>query len=267
MIRKKLNIACGARYHSDWVNIDFHPRGNEVNKANILKGLPFDDSSFEAAYSSHFFEHISTTEARFVLKEIHRILMPGGIVRIVVPDLENVCMEYLRVLDLEDSEEKRTKYKWIVTELLDQMTRNERRGEMGKLFDQAIARDDKVLKDYILHRTGDNLNDQGEKRKRKITFDKIKNEIFYRYIGFIKLLLPKSTRNLLFVNTEIGEKHRWMYDKYSLTQMLKEAGFSNVKTEAYNTSRITDFLKYNLDNNKDGTSYKGVHSIYIEAVK
>jgi predicted SAM-dependent methyltransferase len=267
MEAKKLNIACGARYHADWVNIDFHPRGNEVKKVNILKGLPFEDSSFEVAYSSHFFEHITSGQAKFVLKEIYRILGPGGIVRIVVPDLENVCREYLQVLDSYDSAEKPIKYKWIVTELLDQMTRNERRGEMGRLFDEAITRDNKVLKDYILHRTGDNLNIQRTKRKRVITLNKIRNELFYRYVGFVKLLLPRSTRDLLFVNTEIGEKHRWMYDRFSLTQMLKEAGFSEVKTETYNSSRIKDFMNYHLDNNEDGTSYKGVHSIYIEAAK
>lgn len=72
---------------------------------------------------------------------------------------------------------------------------------------------------------------------------------------------------MLFVNTSIGEKHKWMYDKHSLLKLLKEAGFKNITIQKYNDSQILDFNTYCLDYNKDGTPPKGVYSLYIEAIK
>ncbi len=134
---KLLNIACGSRYHKDWVNIDFHPDSNLVKKVNILKGLPFSNDSFDAVYSSHFIEHLSKNNAIYVLKEAIRVLKEDGIIRIVVPDLENICREYINVLEkARQNSEYDEKYNWIISELLDQMVRNFSGGEMGKIFNE-----------------------------------------------------------------------------------------------------------------------------------
>ena len=93
-----LNFACGSRIHPDWVNIDFSPIDKRVKKVNLLGTLPFTDKSFDVAYSSHFLEHLTPQKALQVLKEIKRILKPNGIVRIVVPDLENLTSTYLSTL-------------------------------------------------------------------------------------------------------------------------------------------------------------------------
>lgn len=46
------------------------------------------------------------------------------LLRIVVPDLENICREYLRILELARQDKKyQEKYNWIVVELLDQLVR------------------------------------------------------------------------------------------------------------------------------------------------
>jgi len=80
-------------------------------------------------------------------------------------------------------------------------------------------------------------------------------------------LIPGSLRDMVFVNTTIGEKHQWMYDKFSISLALKDAGFNDISMEQFNTSRISDFQSYLLDINPDGTPYKGVSSLYAEAVK
>lgn len=95
---KLLNFACGSRIHPDWVNIDFSPIDKRVKKVNLLGTLPFPDESFDVAYSSHFLEHLTPPKALQILKEIKRILKPNGIVRIVVPDLENLTSTYLSTL-------------------------------------------------------------------------------------------------------------------------------------------------------------------------
>lgn len=93
-----LNFACGSRIHPDWINIDFSPIDKRVKKVNLLGTLPFTDKSFDVAYSSHFLEHLTPQKALQILKEIKRILKPNGIVRIVVPDLENLASTYLSTL-------------------------------------------------------------------------------------------------------------------------------------------------------------------------
>lgn len=265
---KKLNIACGKRYHKDWINIDFHPDSNMVKKVNILSGLPFERDSFDVIYSSHFLEHLSPLQAKFVLKEANRLLKKDGILRIVVPDLENLCREYLHVLENVDDERLDKQYRWITIELLDQLVRVDRGGEMRQIFNEVSKSNDKYLADYILHRTGDELLAQKKAQiNKKITLDKIKNKLLYFYLEFIRFLIPKNLRNLLFTRTSVGEKHQWMYDRYSLGKMLEKLGFKNIQMKSYSISAISGFNDYFLDIKEDGTPYKGNGSIYIEATK
>lgn len=266
---KKLNIACGGRYHKDWTNIDFHADSNQVQKVNILGGLPFEKESFDVIYSSHFIEHLSPAQAKFVLKEAYRLLKKEGILRIVVPDLENLCREYLNILNnISNDKSLDKKYKWITVELLDQLVRVDGGGEMGRIFDEVSKSNDKYLAEYILHRTGDDLLAQKEtKIKRKITLDKVKNKLLYLYLQFIRFLIPKNLRDLIFIRTSVGERHQWMYDRYSLERILNELGFKNIEIKSFDTSSISGFNDYLLDIKKDGSPYKGISSIYIEATK
>lgn len=48
--------------------------------------LPFDDNSYDAVYSEHFFEHLFHDEALELFREIFRVLVPNGVVRTTVPD-------------------------------------------------------------------------------------------------------------------------------------------------------------------------------------
>lgn len=61
-------------------------KGRVINH-NVTEGLPFTDSSVISLYSSHFIEHLNFTEGKNFLKEGYRVLKPGGIIRIVCPDL------------------------------------------------------------------------------------------------------------------------------------------------------------------------------------
>jgi len=271
---KLLNIACGSRYHKDWVNIDFHPDSNLVKKVNILKGLPFSNDSFDAVYSSHFIEHLSKNNAIYVLKEAIRVLKKDGIIRIVVPDLENICREYINVLEKAyQNNEYDEKYNWIILELLDQMVRNFSGGEMGKIFNEVKKNKNMNLATYILYRTGDDLlNINGSSssfhiKNKKITLNKLKNKMLYAYLGIIRLLIPCHLRDSVFVNTTVGEKHLWMYDSYSMKKLLNIMGLKNIKTMKYNESSIPDFNNYLLDIKENGLPYKGISSLYIEATK
>lgn len=56
--------------------------------------LPFKSNSIEFAYSSMFFEHIYDETARNLFSEIHRVLKPGRVLRIVVPDFHRYIQKY-----------------------------------------------------------------------------------------------------------------------------------------------------------------------------
>lgn len=261
-----LNIACGDRFHEDWINIDFYATSNKVKTTNILNGLPYEDNSIDVVYSSHFIEHLSPDQSNFVFRECHRVLKDGGIIRTVIPDLEDLCKEYLRLLDIVNEDKTyKEEYEWIVIELLDQLVRVNGGGKMAEMFSHIKATKNVKLANYVYHRVGDELLSDIKPKKRKITFQKIKSRILYIYLRLIRLMIPKSLRDLVFTNTPIGEKHQWMYDKFSLSNKLSDVGFKEIKTFSYKTSDIDRFNDYLLDIKKDGTPYKGVSSLYVEA--
>src|SRR5262245_57859715 len=116
--RAMLNLGCGYKMNWTWTNIDFsayarlihHPllirflRGvgflsqqrsvrlgmidPQIVLWDLRRGIPFGSETFSVVYSSHFLEHLEQNAAKRLLEECHRVLHPGGIVRIVVPDLE-----------------------------------------------------------------------------------------------------------------------------------------------------------------------------------
>ncbi|MEN9215002.1 MAG: hypothetical protein Q6K12_07195, partial [Gloeomargarita sp. DG_1_6_bins_138] len=63
-----------------------------------------------------------------------------------------------------------------------------------------------------------------------------------------------------------GEIHQWMYDAYSLGQLLNQVGFSEIKVQSPHRSYLTDWCRFNLDTEPDGSVYKP-HSLYMEAKK
>jgi len=109
----KLNIGCGTSGIEGWVNIDNSPTillsrlplgrqifrtppwPRDVRRMDVRKRIPFPDSSVSCIYSSHTFEHFTYEESQAVARECFRVLRPGGILRIVVPDLAIAVREYL----------------------------------------------------------------------------------------------------------------------------------------------------------------------------
>jgi SAM-dependent methyltransferase len=124
-----INLGCGTKTssHTDVVNVDWSPylrlrshtatrvlapvllRGERRTKfkslpdnivvKNLAKGIPFADSTVDLVYSSHFLEHLDREVAPKFLHEVLRVLRPGGITRVVVPDLEHSVRSYLESLE------------------------------------------------------------------------------------------------------------------------------------------------------------------------
>lgn len=62
---------------------------------DLRRGIPAVDESVDAVYHSHLLEHIDRAHAPAFLAEVVRVLRPGGVHRVVVPDFELACRRYL----------------------------------------------------------------------------------------------------------------------------------------------------------------------------
>jgi SAM-dependent methyltransferase len=71
---------------------------------DLRKRLPFDDDSIRYVYTSHFLEHVSRGDAKRVIGEIRRVLEPGGILRVVVPDLAYGVRRYTAAIQADPSD-------------------------------------------------------------------------------------------------------------------------------------------------------------------
>ena len=77
-----------------WTHID-HGDFAHLHSRNITS-LPFADGAAALVYASHVFEYFDRQEAPLVLREWRRVLRPGGVLRLAVPDFEAVARLYLR---------------------------------------------------------------------------------------------------------------------------------------------------------------------------
>ena len=94
-----LNLGCGPTFHPDWVNLDISPTDPRVRSADVTKGIPLPPNVCDAVYHSHVLEHLSAEEAKVFIAECYRVLKPAGILRVAVPDLEQIARLYLQCLD------------------------------------------------------------------------------------------------------------------------------------------------------------------------
>ena len=69
-------------------------RFKRLRYLDLTRPFPFPDDSLAVIYSSHTFEHLHVDVAERALAECHRVLMPGGVCRIAVPNLDNVVEHY-----------------------------------------------------------------------------------------------------------------------------------------------------------------------------
>ena len=101
-----IHFACGTNVHAPpWINVDgLAPpvrAGTWSVRADLTARLPFDDATFRFGYSEDFIEHLTQSEALSFLSEAHRVLQPGGVLRLSTPSLEGVLRRHYRRTDWE----------------------------------------------------------------------------------------------------------------------------------------------------------------------
>jgi SAM-dependent methyltransferase len=88
---------------------------------NLRRGIPFPDGTFDVVYHSHLLEHIDRDAAPGFLRECLRVLRPGGLIRVVVPDLELLASEYLQHVEDFDRGDARANPSQAAEAIFDQM--------------------------------------------------------------------------------------------------------------------------------------------------
>lgn len=275
--KKYLNLGCGSVYSTkkEWINADLSG-GGDVISIDVRKKLPFVDQDFDLVYSSHLLEHLELEEAESLLEELFRITKQGGVVRVVVPDLEQIARLYLKKYEQVSSgkEEKEIEYDWMLLELFDQMTRGKTGGRELDLIKNAPKNNSFIKKrlgnSYRKYLDYSKLSfvDKAKKALREKGSGWIVKEIYYRLLSYLILILGgrnlyKGFKRGVFYTK--GETHKFMYDDFSLSRVLKRVGFSHPTRKTATESKIINFSKYNLDT-INGEPRKP-DSLYMEAIK
>lgn len=92
-----LNLGSGPRGLDDphWVNVDgFHDQ-NVHFLLDFGRPLPFERETFDGVFCEHVLEHFTQEDGERLTREVHRILRPGGCLRIVVPDADLLLRRYV----------------------------------------------------------------------------------------------------------------------------------------------------------------------------
>jgi SAM-dependent methyltransferase len=122
IVPDKVNLGCGPNAPAGWLNVDGswnawisnHLYLRKTLQAfglispslgvhwnvrplvhDLTKPLPFQTSSIGFIYASHVLEHLYLADAQRLLLECRRVLRPGGVIRLVVPDFHSFVVEYM----------------------------------------------------------------------------------------------------------------------------------------------------------------------------
>jgi predicted SAM-dependent methyltransferase len=89
---RALNVGTGGKDLVGWVNLDETKPGDVLAR---VPPFPFRDECFDEILMSHVVEHMTLDDGRALMKECYRILKPGGLVTVIVPDAKIISFAYL----------------------------------------------------------------------------------------------------------------------------------------------------------------------------
>jgi predicted SAM-dependent methyltransferase len=268
-----LNLGCGTCFDRRWTNLDFVSTGEGVIAHNLLSGIPEPDGRFDVVYHSHVLEHFPRERALPFLRECHRVLTRGGIIRVAVPDLEQIARNYLQHLhdSLLGVPLAREKHEWSVLEMLDQAVRTRSGGEMARY----VADSKKGNDAYLLERNGEELrrliaviraNPSSLPPAKPVSAlrrlkAQMRRMLVRRLLGASEALLEEVRFR------QSGEIHQWMYDRFSLAEVLREAGFNDAQVRTAFESDVPDWTEFGLDGDSASRKVRKPDSLFMEARK
>lgn len=274
-----INLGCGDRIHADWVNYDLHARVSGVEACDFLEGIPLKDGSASTVYSAAVLEHIRRSDVPRFFNECRRVLEPGGVIRIGVPDFEMQARLYLDLLEKASAGDQvaSERLEWMTLEMIDQVGRDKSGGSMTRFLSQK----GQLHRDFIINRIGKEGGALLDKlRNRKIT--EVINLKSYRtwmvrgsFFGvlLLKFLLKSKDIRKDLAALEVGrfrifqgEVHQWVYDRASLTRLMAAHGFAELQVMDHGESRIPNWKSYHLEIDENGQVEKP-DLLIVEGIK
>lgn len=92
---RRLHWGCGPLTPYGWTNSDIAALPGVEVVADILRGLPLADGAFDYAVSIHALPEIAFRDQAAALAELRRVLRPGGVLRLGLPDMDKAIAAYI----------------------------------------------------------------------------------------------------------------------------------------------------------------------------
>jgi predicted SAM-dependent methyltransferase len=90
-----VNVGSGGRGLQCWVNIEIDRHRDTTLCLDVRRQLPFSDGSVRRILIEHVLEHVDfRQDVPVMLRDYHRVLETGGVLRIIVPDAERFVKAY-----------------------------------------------------------------------------------------------------------------------------------------------------------------------------
>lgn len=263
---KKLNLGCGARALPSWTNLDFQAVPGLVLAHDLRTPLPFSNDTFDVVYHSHVLEHLSPADAARFLAECHRVLRPGGVLRVLVPDLEDKARLYLEKLAAAraaPSDKTLAEHEWMIVELIDQMVRSRSGGDMLPFLTSGRAAE------FAATRIGDEFSraNAAPPPPSAQRPDRIAG-LRERLARLLRRLAGVSAKEWDWLRYHRrGESHLWMYDSLSLSRLLGDHRFTDCSVVNAFSSRIPDWATDGRWLDVEADRPRKPDSLCIEAIK
>ena len=92
----RLHVGCGPVIAPGWINVDRRARAGVDLVGDLVGGLALEDASVDLAVAIHVLQDLRWTELPTALAELRRVLRPGGLLRLGLPDLERAIDAWRR---------------------------------------------------------------------------------------------------------------------------------------------------------------------------
>ena len=99
----KLNVGCGSKILSGYINIDLFVKHPNVVNMDVSK-LKFDDNSIEEILAEDIIEHFPRLQWKEVIDEWVRVIKPDGILSLQFPEMKQLSQALIDSKNIEDWE-------------------------------------------------------------------------------------------------------------------------------------------------------------------
>jgi predicted SAM-dependent methyltransferase len=273
-----LHLGCGKDIHPtkvqvnypriEFTNIDLHPRMDGVRRHDLRQGIPLESGSVDLVYHKSLLAALQPDAALRLTRECHRVLKPGGILRIVTEDFTNMTMAYLTAKQAAEADPSdavaRFRYDWMRVEIFDYPSREFKGGEMVKLLRRATRELSEhqaaQFAAYVVSRVGVRGKAMVASAKRRYTSQALPTSLRSCIrTAVLNFLLKGNGPKIVAVGrfrVESGGNGYGFYDTCSLANLYRDAGFDEINLVDPEVSQSRFWQnELNLDVTRDGSRH------------